>query len=121
MSARFVLSVAIFAILSRTAPLTAQEDHPGKMRQVVYPVADLVVPVVMDNTKPQRKSATLEDTLLRLILPNVRAEYLGGRRRARLDQVHAQGNVADRQPNRDLPRADSGVARGIAQAAGRRD
>lgn len=62
------LAVAIFAVLASAATTSAQENSRDKLRQVVYPVADLIVPVEMDMTKPQSGGpATLETTLMHLV------------------------------------------------------
>ena len=68
MSARLAITVLILVLFARSAPLNAQDTQPDKMRQVVYAVADLVVPADMDMTKPQRQAAaTLEVKLMQLV------------------------------------------------------
>src|SRR5438067_2381269 len=59
MSARFISTTVLFAGLFLAAPVSAQEvnrppaGNASALRQVVYPVAELVAPAEMDQTRPQ--------------------------------------------------------------------
>src|SRR5438132_299078 len=72
MSARFISTTVLFAGLFLAAPVSAQEanrppaGNASALRQVTYPVAELVVPVEMDHTRPQ-SDRTLEVELMDLI------------------------------------------------------
>lgn len=83
MPARFTFTAILIASLTHTAAVGAQEAPRNKLSQVLYPVADLVVPVEMDYTQPQKRPAIpLEVRLMELVRdtcePNNWA-FVGGR------------------------------------------